>query len=85
MMSTVQDCSVLCVGAGLPLFLHVLTPRLKALQLCIDSLRSSADAVYDVTIAYSSTLPRLSSAQQRLPAPSLGGLLFLQSSTTSIL
>lgn len=40
---------------GFPVLEHVLTPRLKALQLCVTGLRNKADAIYDVTAAYSNT------------------------------
>ena len=41
--------------SGFPVLEHVLTPRLKALQLCVTGLRNKADAIYDVTAAYSNT------------------------------
>jgi len=66
--------SMCCCYTGLPLFTNVLSPRVKAVQLCIETLRQSTDAIYDVTVAYSSTLPPTSSsAQQRLVAPTLAG------------
>ena len=42
-------------AAGLAELNHVLTPRHKATQLSIECLRQVADAVYDVTVAYSGT------------------------------
>lgn len=44
-----------CMSSGLPVLKHVLTPRSKAFRLCVDHLRGRCDAVYDVTMAYSST------------------------------
>ena len=40
---------------GLAPLNHVLFPRYKAMQLCLDRLRPSTQAVYDVTVAYSNT------------------------------
>jgi len=66
------------VGAvGLPVFHHVLTPRSKGLWLCAKHLRTCADAFYDVTIAYSSTLQSTSNDNLTVhaAAPSLRGVL----------
>jgi lysophosphatidate acyltransferase len=52
----IAKCQNYAREEGLPIFDQLLTPRLKALQLCVERLRPSADAVYDITIAYSSTL-----------------------------
>ncbi|ESO07515.1 hypothetical protein HELRODRAFT_75793 [Helobdella robusta] len=59
---------------NLPAFKHLLTPRLKAFSLCVDVLKKKIDAIYDVTIAFSSTLSHTTTETQfitnRLPSPS---------------
>ncbi|KAG2601204.1 hypothetical protein PVAP13_5KG573200 [Panicum virgatum] len=42
---------------GLPKLEHVLLPKTKGFICCLQQLRSSLDAVYDVTIAYKHRLP----------------------------
>ncbi|CAL4947110.1 unnamed protein product [Urochloa decumbens] len=42
---------------GLPKLEHVLLPKTKGFICCLQELRSSLDAVYDVTIAYKHRLP----------------------------
>ena len=56
---------------GLPAYEHVLIPRLKALQLCVEELREACSAVYDVTIAYSNTTDEVTG--KRVEAPGLPG------------
>lgn len=58
---------------GFPVYEHVLCPRLKALKLSVDNLRPAASAIYDVTIAYSSTVAP--SGKTRLCGPSLADFL----------
>jgi len=67
-------------AVGLPVFHHVLVPRSKGLWLCIERLRACTSAVYDVTIAYSSTLKSTSNdnVTVRTAAPSLSGMLHCQ-------
>ncbi|KAL6215919.1 hypothetical protein ACLB2K_015345 [Fragaria x ananassa] len=42
---------------GLPVLSHVLLPRTKGFCACLEALRHSFDAVYDLTIAYKNQLP----------------------------
>lgn len=57
-VQTIQKVNKYAIDHGLPTYTHLLTPRTKALNLCLLSLHPhSIDAVYDVTIAFSSTLP----------------------------
>ncbi|XP_074279232.1 putative 1-acyl-sn-glycerol-3-phosphate acyltransferase 4 [Silene latifolia] len=44
---------------GFPVMNHVLLPKTKGFYACLDTLRSSLDAVYDVTIAYKHNCPTL--------------------------
>ncbi|KAK9411306.1 AGPAT5: 1-acyl-sn-glycerol-3-phosphate acyltransferase epsilon, partial [Crotalus adamanteus] len=47
---------------------HVLTPRVKATHIAVDSMKSYFDAVYEVTIAYEGTVDHKG---QRKVAPSM--------------
>lgn len=42
---------------GLPILNNVLIPKTKGFYACVEGLRSSLDAVYDVTIAYKHNCP----------------------------
>lgn len=42
---------------GLPILKNVLLPKTKGFNCCLQELRSSLDAVYDITIAYKHRLP----------------------------
>ncbi|KAJ3698876.1 hypothetical protein LUZ61_002581 [Rhynchospora tenuis] len=42
---------------GLPILRNVLLPKARGFTFCVEELRSSLDAVYDVTIAYKHRLP----------------------------
>ncbi|XP_012570836.1 probable 1-acyl-sn-glycerol-3-phosphate acyltransferase 4 [Cicer arietinum] len=42
---------------GLPVLTNVLLPKTKGFHTCLEALRSSLDAVYDVTIAYKNQCP----------------------------
>ncbi|RDX69293.1 putative 1-acyl-sn-glycerol-3-phosphate acyltransferase 4, partial [Mucuna pruriens] len=43
--------------AGLPVLKNVLLPKTKGFHACLEALRASLDAVYDVTIAYKNECP----------------------------
>ncbi|KAL2318669.1 hypothetical protein Fmac_032545 [Flemingia macrophylla] len=43
--------------AGLPVLTNVLLPKTKGFHACLEALRGSLDAVYDVTIAYKNQCP----------------------------
>ncbi|TKW26479.1 hypothetical protein SEVIR_3G192700v4 [Setaria viridis] len=45
------------VEHGLPVLKNVLLPKTKGFNCCLQELRSSIDAVYDITIAYKHRLP----------------------------
>ncbi len=53
---------------------HVLTPRMKASHVAIETMKEHLDAVYDITVAYEG---KLTAADQRLPAPTMPGMLLL--------
>ena len=59
---------------GLPNLDYLLTPRYKATQLCVDRLSEAADAIYDVTAAYSDTVDKTTG--ERISAPGLAGNKF---------
>ncbi|GAB4852094.1 1-acyl-sn-glycerol-3-phosphate acyltransferase 4 [Ancistrocladus abbreviatus] len=44
---------------GLPVLKHVLLPKTKGFYACLEALRGTLDAVYDVTIAYKNKCPVL--------------------------
>ncbi|XP_033645034.1 1-acyl-sn-glycerol-3-phosphate acyltransferase epsilon-like [Asterias rubens] len=62
---------------GLAVTNHVLSPRIKAVNMCIQGLRGLADAVYDVTIAYSNTGEETAMEEyvERRPAPGMPDFL----------
>lgn len=60
--------------AGLAVLNHVLTPRMKASHVAIETMKEHLDAVYDITVAYEGTL---TAAGQRHPAPTMPGMLLL--------
>uniref|UniRef100_A0A8C5SAB6 Acyltransferase C-terminal domain-containing protein n=1 Tax=Laticauda laticaudata TaxID=8630 RepID=A0A8C5SAB6_LATLA len=64
----------LCLSSwlGLPVLKHVLTPRVKATYIAIDSMKSHLDAVYDITVAYEGTIDHKG---QRKWAPSMTDFL----------
>ncbi|XP_021896409.1 probable 1-acyl-sn-glycerol-3-phosphate acyltransferase 4 [Carica papaya] len=43
--------------AGLPKLTNVLLPKTKGFSICLEALRDTIDAVYDVSIAYKHNLP----------------------------
>lgn len=55
---------------GLAILKHVLTPRVKATHVAIDTMKDYLDAVYDVTVAYEGTVDHKG---QRKLAPSMTG------------
>ena len=61
---------------GLPVFNHVLIPRSKGFWMCTERLRARTNAIYDVTIAYSSTRKPTSDQNStfRAAAPTLRGI-----------
>lgn len=53
---------------GLYPYSHLLTPRIRGLQMALDGLRSNLDAIYDVTVIYSNTIDNKGF---RIKAPSM--------------
>ncbi|KAL4584376.1 hypothetical protein LXL04_008976 [Taraxacum kok-saghyz] len=45
------------VDNGLPVFKNVLLPKTRGFHACVEILRGSIDAVYDITIAYKNRCP----------------------------
>ncbi|KAJ6665911.1 hypothetical protein lerEdw1_001383 [Lerista edwardsae] len=52
----IADSQAYAEKEGLAVLKHVLTPRVKATHVAIDSLRNYLDAVYDITIAFEGTV-----------------------------
>lgn len=55
---------------GLSVLKHILTPRMKASHVAIESMKEHLDAVYDITVAYEGTL---TADGKRRSAPSMPG------------
>ncbi|MBN3275361.1 PLCE acyltransferase, partial [Polyodon spathula] len=53
---------------GLAVLKNVLTPRMKAAHIAVDSMKDHLDAIYDITVAYEGTLD---SKGRRKTAPSM--------------
>ncbi|XP_058033216.1 1-acyl-sn-glycerol-3-phosphate acyltransferase epsilon-like [Ahaetulla prasina] len=51
----IADSQAYADKEGLAVLKHVLTPRVKAIHVAIDSMKSYLDAVYDITIAFEGT------------------------------
>ncbi|KAG8124181.1 putative 1-acyl-sn-glycerol-3-phosphate acyltransferase epsilon protein [Naja naja] len=68
----IADSQAYADKEGLPVLKHVLTPRVKATHIAIDSMKSYLDAVYDITIAFEGTIDHKG---QRKLAPSMTDLL----------
>uniref|UniRef100_A0A2D4HJA3 Phospholipid/glycerol acyltransferase domain-containing protein n=1 Tax=Micrurus lemniscatus lemniscatus TaxID=129467 RepID=A0A2D4HJA3_MICLE len=64
----IADSQAYADKEGLPVLKHVLTPRVKATHIAIDSMKSYLDAVYDITIAYEGTVDHKG---QRKSAPTM--------------
>uniref|UniRef100_A0A6I8P1A4 1-acylglycerol-3-phosphate O-acyltransferase 5 n=1 Tax=Ornithorhynchus anatinus TaxID=9258 RepID=A0A6I8P1A4_ORNAN len=64
----IADSQSFASKAGLSVLKHVLTPRVKATHVAIDSMKNYLDAVYDVTVAYEGTVDHKG---QRKIAPSM--------------
>ena len=52
-----KKSQIFAAETGLPVLSHVLLPRTKGFCACLEALRSSLDAVYDLTIAYKNQCP----------------------------
>ncbi|XP_069829541.1 1-acyl-sn-glycerol-3-phosphate acyltransferase epsilon isoform X1 [Dendropsophus ebraccatus] len=48
----IADSQDFAIKEGLPVLTHVLTPRVKATHIAIETMQDYLDAVYDVTVAY---------------------------------
>ncbi|XP_026520908.1 1-acyl-sn-glycerol-3-phosphate acyltransferase epsilon [Notechis scutatus] len=68
----IADSQAYADKEGLPVLKHVLTPRVKATHVAIDSMKSYLDAVYDITVAYEGTIDHKG---QRKLAPSMTDFL----------
>nr|XP_009675334.1 PREDICTED: 1-acyl-sn-glycerol-3-phosphate acyltransferase epsilon [Struthio camelus australis] len=64
----IADSQSFAEKEGLAVLKHVLTPRVKATHVAIDTMKDYVDAVYDVTVAYEGTLDHKG---QRKVAPSM--------------
>ncbi|RXM30761.1 1-acyl-sn-glycerol-3-phosphate acyltransferase epsilon [Acipenser ruthenus] len=53
---------------GLAVLKNILTPRMKATHIAVDSMKDHLDAIYDITVAYEGTLD---SKGRRKTAPSM--------------
>lgn len=61
---------ILKLCTGLAVLKHVLTPRMKASHIAIESMKDHLDAVYDVTVVYEGTK---SAGGHRQTAPTMPG------------
>ncbi|KAM9316926.1 1-acyl-sn-glycerol-3-phosphate acyltransferase epsilon [Gastrophryne carolinensis] len=68
----IADSQAFAMKEGLPVLKHVLTPRVKATHVAIDTMQDYLDAVYDVTVAYEGTITQ---SGQRKEAPSMAEFL----------
>ncbi|XP_056148414.1 1-acyl-sn-glycerol-3-phosphate acyltransferase epsilon [Lampris incognitus] len=66
--NVISDSQAFAAKEGLAILKQTLTPRMKASHIAIETMRGHLDAVYDITVAYDSTLD---AAGQRRPAPSM--------------
>uniref|UniRef100_A0A8C6Z001 1-acylglycerol-3-phosphate O-acyltransferase 5 n=1 Tax=Nothoprocta perdicaria TaxID=30464 RepID=A0A8C6Z001_NOTPE len=64
----IADSQSFAEKEGLTVLKHVLTPRVKATHVAIDTMKDYLDAVYDVTVAYEGTVDHKG---QRKVAPSM--------------
>ncbi|XP_068867571.1 1-acyl-sn-glycerol-3-phosphate acyltransferase epsilon isoform X1 [Aphelocoma coerulescens] len=64
----IADSQSFAEKEGLAILKHVLTPRVKATHVAIDTMKDYLDAVYDVTVAYEGTVDHKG---QRKLAPSM--------------
>ncbi|XP_068137458.1 1-acyl-sn-glycerol-3-phosphate acyltransferase epsilon isoform X2 [Hyperolius riggenbachi] len=68
----ISDSQAFAMKEGLPVLKHVLTPRVKATHLAIETMQDYLDAVYDITVAYEGTI---TPSGQRREAPSMAEFL----------
>lgn len=64
----IADSQAFAMKEGLPILRHVLTPRVKATHIAIETMQDYLDAVYDVTVAYEKTTTQ---SGQRKEAPAM--------------
>ncbi|KAL7890395.1 hypothetical protein AOLI_G00026530 [Acnodon oligacanthus] len=64
----ISDSQAFAAKEGLTVLKHILTPRMKASYVAIQSMKDHLDAVYDVTVAYEGTM---TADGQRRTAPSM--------------
>ncbi|XP_026113420.1 1-acyl-sn-glycerol-3-phosphate acyltransferase epsilon isoform X2 [Carassius auratus] len=68
LQKVINDSQAFAAKEGLAVLKHVLTPRMKASHVAIETMKEHLDAVYDITIAYEG---KLTAAGQRHPAPTM--------------
>ncbi|KAK3786168.1 hypothetical protein RRG08_026884 [Elysia crispata] len=71
--STLKDSKQFAQNQGLEPLDHVLFPRVRALEVCVQQLRPNLHSIYDVTIAYSGAYDF--NNHQKLPAPTMQDFL----------
>lgn len=64
----ISDSQAFASKEGLSVLKHILTPRMKASHVAIETMKEHLDAVYDITVAYEGTL---TADGQRHPAPTM--------------
>ncbi|XP_048053132.1 E3 SUMO-protein ligase ZBED1-like isoform X1 [Megalobrama amblycephala] len=64
----IDDSQAFAAKEGLTVLKHILTPRMKASHVAIETMKEHLDAVYDITVAYEGTL---TADGQRHPAPTM--------------
>ncbi|XP_043110927.1 1-acyl-sn-glycerol-3-phosphate acyltransferase epsilon isoform X1 [Puntigrus tetrazona] len=68
LQKVISDSQAFATKEGLAVLKHVLTPRMKASHVAIETMKEHLDAVYDITVAYEKTL---TATGQRRPAPTM--------------
>ncbi|XP_072533708.1 1-acyl-sn-glycerol-3-phosphate acyltransferase epsilon [Salminus brasiliensis] len=64
----ISDSQAFAAKEGFAVLKHILTPRMKASYVAIQTMKDHLDAVYDITVAYEGTL---AANGQRRTAPSM--------------
>nr|XP_046210229.1 1-acyl-sn-glycerol-3-phosphate acyltransferase epsilon-like isoform X2 [Oncorhynchus gorbuscha] len=72
----ISDSQDFATKEGLAALDHVLTPRMKASHVAIETMRDHLDAVYDITVVYEATRGKSSDRQ---PAPTMPEFLCKES------
>ncbi|KAL4640890.1 1-acyl-sn-glycerol-3-phosphate acyltransferase epsilon [Arapaima gigas] len=64
----ISESQAFAAKEGLAVLKHILTPRMKASRIAVETMKNHLDAVYDITVAYENTMD---AKGQRQMAPSM--------------